>query len=630
MKKNTINHFSSDNNPEPLKRGLGIAPRLFILIFTLLSLMLVSSFVSIKKEKELIIAFNNIQKEIPHERLIMKTLIAITDYIMPANDYLILHDPNELKKSAQLEIKVKKAIEECLEKSREEEKPYVEKIKHDYLKIKKLSDSIFTYKLSDSKTLEEADALMKKMDALAISSREHIKDLLVIHDSYMSKSKQLAKNAQRSANIWMIGILILATVIGLAVATYIALSILTPLNILDTSATKIAEGDLRELLTINGKGELSSLTESFNKMIISLRHQIETSKTILNAVADPIFTVDNNMNITYFSHACEDLTGYSAEFALGRNCSTIFKSNICSDRCAIQKSARENKSIHNVEVEIESKNGEKIPIMASASSLKNYSNTIKGGCEVFTDISDWKRMTAELKSAQTQLLQAERLTVLGRLASTVGHELRNPMAVIQNATFYINSKIKDDDPKIKKHLKIINFEIDIANKIISDLLEFSIGNKRNIKPSTSVNLNKLIDIAIEHVQIKKGVTINKNLDANIPKIMADEHKILQVLINLILNAYQAISSSEGKISIITQKNSKGVNLLIRDNGCGIAEKDIDKIFDPFFTTKTKGIGLGLATSKAIIANHDAILEIESQEEKGTTFSILFTKLYKEK
>lgn len=627
MKKTTFTHFSSDDSLESLKRGLGIAPRLFILIFALLSLMVVSSIISYRKYKQVNTAFFKIQKEIPHERAIMNTLIAITDYVMPANDHLITGDPKEFENSKELEIRVSNALKNCIEKSREEEKPYVEKVEQDYLKIQELSDRIFTYKISSPKDLEEAGKVMEQMDDLVITSRRHIKELLKIHDTFMNKFEELAEKASRSANRWKIWMLILATILGLAIATYIALSILTPLTMLDTSATKIAGGDLSELLYIEGKGEISSLTESFNKMILSLRHQIETSKTILNAVADPIFTVDNNLRITYFSPACEELTGYSSKEAIGKICSTIFKSNICADRCAIQKSAKENRSIHNVEVEIETKKGQKIPIMASASSLKNYCNDVKGGCEVFTDISEWKRMTAELKNAQEQLLQAERLAVLGRLASTVGHELRNPMAVIQNAAYYINSKIGQDDPKLRKHLKIIEFEIDIANKIIADLLEFSVGNKKKEKPTTPIDLNQLIDLATERIQIKKEVTINKKIDEDIPLIIGDEHQILQVLINLISNADQAIHFSGGEIQIITQKKDNNVDLLIKDNGCGIDEEDINKIFDPFFTTKPKGIGLGLATSKSIIDNHDAILEIKSDKEKGTTFIIHFTTIY---
>ncbi|MGA1868548.1 MAG: ATP-binding protein [bacterium] len=626
MKKQEVDHFTADlSAAESLKRGIGIAPRLFMLIFALLSLMVVSSLVTYLKNEKVNLAFENILNEFPHERAIKNTQTSITDYLMPANDYLISGDPNEIENSKRLENRVKEDLAWCLEMAREEEIRFVKRIENDFYEIKNLSDKIFSYNPDLVSGKKKAIDMMEEMDALAISTREHIAQLLKVHDAYMKKTSEKADSLWRSAHWWMIGMLVLATILGLSIATYIALSILQPLTMLDTLATKIAEGDLKELLYIMGKGEISSLAESFNKMILSLRHQIQTSKTILNAIADPVFTVDNNMNITYFSPACEELTGYKSYEALGAKCSDIFKSNICHDSCAIKRSALKNKPIRHVEIEIKSKNGDKIPIMASASSIKNYCGEVMGGCEVFADITDWKRMTEELRNTQEQLLQAERLAVLGRLASSVGHELRNPMAVIQNATFYIKSKMKDDNPKLRKHLGIIEDEIEISNKIIADLLEFSIGNKRNNKPDTIIDINQIIESAIKRVQTKKEVTLNKQLDSNLPEIMGDEHQLLQVLINMISNAYQAIPKSGGQVDIITRESNNGVDVLVCDNGCGIAEEDIDKLFDPFFTTKSTGIGLGLTITKSIINNHEATLKVESKKGEGTRFIIHFHK-----
>ncbi|MGA1824492.1 MAG: ATP-binding protein [bacterium] len=626
MKKLGIDHFAADlSADESLKRGIGIAPRLFMLIFALLSLMVISSLVTYLKNEKVNMAFENIQNEFPHERAIKNTQTSITDYIMPANDYLISGDFIEFKNSKELEERVKEDLAICMQMAREEEIRFVKRVENDFFMIKDLSDKIFKYNPTIVSTKKDVINIMKEMDALAISTREHIAELLKVHDEYMNKTREKAESLWRSAHWWMIGMLVLATILGLTIATYIALSILQPLTMLDTSATKIAEGDLKKFLYIEGKGEISSLAESFNKMILSLRHQIQTSKTILNAIADPVFTVDNNMNITYFSPACEELTGYKSTEALGAKCSDIFKSNICDDSCAVKRSALENKPIRHVEIEIKTKDQKIIPIMASASSIKNYCDEVMGGCEVFADISDWKRMTAELKNTQEQLLHAERLAVLGRLASSVGHELRNPMAVIQNATYYIKSKIKDDNPKLKKHLRIIEDEIEISNKIIADLLEFSIGNKKNFMPKKSIDINQIIESAIKRVQPKKDITLNKILDPNIPQIMGDEHQLLQVLINMISNAYQAIPKSGGQVGIITRENNNGVDLLVSDNGCGIPKEDIDKLFDPFFTTKSTGIGLGLSITKSIIINHDATMKVESKKGEGTTFTIHFEK-----
>jgi len=392
------------------------------------------------------------------------------------------------------------------------------------------------------------------------------------------------------------------------------------MRILDTSATRIAGGDLSELLVIERKGELTSLAESFNQMIISLRHQIETSKTILNAIADPVFTVDNNMTITYFSKACERLTGYSAQEALGRKCREVFKSNICEDLCAIKRSAREDRPILNVEIETKDKVGDTMPIMASASCLKDWKGNIMGGCEVFRDISDWKRMTRELKETEQQLILSEKLAVLGRLASSVGHELRNPLAVIQNSAYYLKSKVGHDQSKLLKHLEIIENEIESSNKIIGDLLGFSRRKKPDLAP---LDLNATIDSSRHRIRVREDIDVERNLDASIPQIMGDKDQIHQVLVNLIYNAEHAIGKSSGRITITTQKKGNTVELSVSDTGCGIPQEDIDKVFDPFFTTKAKGIGLGLAITKSIIEHLNGRIELESTMGKGTTFTIIF-------
>ncbi|MBN2372391.1 PAS domain-containing protein [bacterium] len=611
-------HFTRQENLPPMHKGPGIAPRLFFMIFALLTLMVISSLVAFWRNRTVHDAFEKILYEIPHERAINDVQTAITDYIMPANDYLITGDPVEILNRDILDEKVRLAFVECYRLARDDETPLVKRVEDDFIKIKNLSDEIFSFNVSTDREL--AGKIMKNMDKLAIDSRIHVRDLLKMHDQHMASASYEAEQAWRSTRRWMTSMFFLALILGMGLATYISLSILRPLKILDTTATKIAGGDLSGALVIERKGELTSLAESFNQMIISLRHQIETSKTILNAIADPVFTVDNNMTITYFSNACERLTGFSAEEALGQRCRDIFKSNICENLCAIRRSARQDKPVLNVEIQMKNKESDTIPIMASASCLKDWKGNIMGGCEVFRDISDWKRMTKELKDAEQQLILSERLAVLGRLASSVGHELRNPLAVVQNSAYYLKSKIGEDQPKLIKHIHMIENEIDSANKIIEDLLGFSRTKKPELIP---LYLNSTIESSLHRIRVREDVKIDLNLDPDIPNMMGDKNQLHQVLVNLISNAEHAIGKNSGQITITTKKRGENIELKISDTGCGIAEEDIGKLFDPFFTTKTKGIGLGLAITKSIIKNHKGKIDLTSVKGKGTDFIITF-------
>ncbi len=611
-------HFTKDNKISQLHKGIGIAPRLYFVILALLAFMLISGVVVFRQNRNVHDAFEKILNEIPHERAIYDAQTTITDYIMPANDYLITGDPKERENSVLHEKRVRTALEHCYMLARDEEKHLMDLVEGDFGKIKRLSDEIFSFNVPFDRNL--AGQIMKKMDKLAIDSRTHIRELLKMHDMHMASARLDAEHAWERSHRWMAGIFILAVVFGLTLITYISTSLLKPLKILDTSATNIASGDLSQLLVIERKGELTSLAESFNQMIISLRHQIETSKTILNAIADPVFTVDTNMNITYFSKACERLTGYSAQEAIGRECRDIFQSNICENLCAIKRSAREDRPVLNVEIQMKNKRSETVPIMASASSLKDWQGNIMGGCEVFRDISDWKRMTRELKETEQQLILSEKLAVLGRLASSVGHELRNPLAVIQNSAYYLKSKIGGDQAKLLKHLEIIENEIESSNKIIGDLLGFSRTKKTELVP---IDLNSTINTSLHRIRIREDIKIIHNLDANLPIIMGDKDQLHQVLVNLIYNAEHAIGKSAGQIAIATQRKGKTVELIVQDTGCGIASEDIDKLFDPFFTTKAKGIGLGLAITKSIIEHQNGKIHVESSKGEGTTFIITF-------
>jgi signal transduction histidine kinase len=269
---------------------------------------------------------------------------------------------------------------------------------------------------------------------------------------------------------------------------------------------------------------------------------------------------------------------------------------------------------------MKNKRTEIVPIMASASSLKDWQGNIMGGCEVFRDISDWKRMTRELKETEQQLILSEKLAVLGRLASSVGHELRNPLAVIQNSAYYLKSKVGTDQTKLLKHLEIIENEIESSNKIIGDLLGFSRNKKAELVP---IDLNSTIESSLHRVRLREDIEIIRNMDPNLPIILGDKDQLHQVLVNLIYNAEHAIGRSTGKISITTQKKGTTVELIIQDTGCGIAPEDMDKLFDPFFTTKAKGIGLGLAITKSIIEHQHGKIDVESTKGAGTTFIITF-------
>ena len=233
--------------------------------------------------------------------------------------------------------------------------------------------------------------------------------------------------------------------------------------------------------------------------------------------------------------------------------------------------------------------------------------------------------TKELRDAQQQLLRAERLAAIGQLGASIGHELRNPLGIIKNSAYYLNMKLGHADEKVKKHLGIIEKEIARSNKIITDLMDFA-RIRRPTLQRTDTNL--LVREAISCSKIPENVEVITRLTKGLSPLMADPGQIEQVFINMISNAAQAMTSSNsietrdgGRLEISTRAEDGFIVTEFKDNGCGISEENLGKLFEPLFTTKLKGVGLGLAISKAIIEAHEGRIEVESEPGKGTTFTV---------
>ncbi|MFQ5786679.1 MAG: ATP-binding protein [Thermodesulfobacteriota bacterium] len=228
----------------------------------------------------------------------------------------------------------------------------------------------------------------------------------------------------------------------------------------------------------------------------------------------------------------------------------------------------------------------------------------------------------QLKDTQEQLVRTEKLAAVGTLASGVSHELRNPLSAIKNAVFLLKRKLSRSvmpniDEKVIQFLDIMDKEIDRSSRIINDLLGFT----RVAKPTRiRSDIRIIINDALSKVNIAENIKLSKDIQSDLPMVTIDSNQVGQVLINLIENACQAMTDG-GELQISAGKSKVFVEIEIGDSGCGIPEKEVKKIFDPLFTTKPKGIGMGLAVCHGIIDKHNGIIEVKSQEGKGTNMII---------
>ena len=228
----------------------------------------------------------------------------------------------------------------------------------------------------------------------------------------------------------------------------------------------------------------------------------------------------------------------------------------------------------------------------------------------------------ELTETQEQLIRSERLAAIGQLAGGVGHELRNPLGAIKNAVYYVKGKLTKSDlaekePRVLEFLDIVDDEVNISNKIITDLLGFSRVGKPSVTPTP---VKRVIEDALARVSIPENVALKENLGPDSKEVAVDAGQIQQVLDNVITNAVQAMPEG-GKLTISTRERKDFLELDVTDTGSGMSDENKGKIFDPLFTTRAKGIGLGLAVSKSIIDRHGGQIEARSAVGKGTTFTI---------
>ncbi len=259
--------------------------------------------------------------------------------------------------------------------------------------------------------------------------------------------------------------------------------------------------------------------------------------------------------------------------------------------------------------------------------------------------SEIKEAYEELKRTQEQLVEAEKMKVIGGLASGIAHEVKNPLATILYGITYLSDNIDFQDKKVDMVLANIKEAVHRASKIITDLLNFSNINKIE---KHMENLNQLIDKSLQLTQFqmdKHHIEVIKSFDRTLPKVRVDPNRIEQVLLNLIMNAVAAMPKG-GQLAFTTyatqmtakekekdlRLKSNGfkdgqevVIISLEDTGCGIPQEQINNIFNPFFTTHRSqgGVGLGLTVSRNIMETHGGKIFLENRKKGGARATLIF-------
>jgi polar amino acid transport system substrate-binding protein len=257
------------------------------------------------------------------------------------------------------------------------------------------------------------------------------------------------------------------------------------------------------------------------------------------------------------------------------------------------------------------------------------------------------RVITKEKNMERQLLQADKLASLGQLVSGVGHEINNPNTFIRGNLYIIQEAMKDIFPVLDQHykahpeLKIARLNYDIFRQNVPVLIEDMVGGANRIKGIVDglkkfakrdegllnevVDLNAITEACLRLVdnQVRRTADVKEDFDPNLPTVIGNVQRLQQVIINIVINASQAMGDNRGTIRVITRFDANDVMLSIQDDGKGMDEKTVRQIFDPFYTTKRHqgGTGLGLSIAYGIVKEHGGRIDVESKVGVGTTFRL---------
>ena len=390
--------------------------------------------------------------------------------------------------------------------------------------------------------------------------------------------------------------------------------------------------DLHTLISVSDQIALAIERKQYEQALSSSEKKY---RTILETMVEGYFEQDQEGRITMANPAMCKMLDTPVEEVVGTRFEKFF-ANLETNTIpnAFQNIINGDKTNLSLEFELSLKDDSVRYFEGTFSSIRDENHTIKGIRGIVRNITEKKIAEKTQKRFEEKLQQSQRLESLGTLAGGVAHDFNNLLMGIQGRISIIQADLDEQHPHFTQLARMESY-IEKASNLTSQLLGFARGGKYEIK---AVNLNHIIENSIAIVQpAKKAIEIRTVFKDNQSVVEVDENQLEQVLVNLLLNASQAMLQG-GTITIGTEKitvddNSAAVKSIIpgpylqvtvEDTGVGISEKNIGKIFDPFFTTNPSGgsTGLGLAMVYGIIENHHGFISVESTVNEGTCFTIL--------
>ncbi len=233
------------------------------------------------------------------------------------------------------------------------------------------------------------------------------------------------------------------------------------------------------------------------------------------------------------------------------------------------------------------------------------------------------KVYAELQDSFEQLKRADRLSAIGHLSAGLAHEIRNPLASIEGAVGILEQRELSEERRVE-FLGIVKKECRRLNRLLTNLLDFARPRRPDYQIVDVGQILASVASLAAHTAAQSAITLRTDFPSILLPVECDPEQLKQVILNLAINAIQAMPDG-GEILLAARTKNSNILIQVKDQGCGISPEDLDKVFNPFFTTKENGTGLGLSMAHQIVSQHGGILSAERNPDKGMTFSVLLPR-----
>ncbi len=355
-----------------------------------------------------------------------------------------------------------------------------------------------------------------------------------------------------------------------------------------------------------------ALTQS--QVIRELDEKEKKYRSLFERSIDPIFLANMDFKMLDVNESFLNFFGYESPESLSLKLSEIFADE--QDYAYLLSELKEDGQVKDFEVVLVNSRGEKKICMINCVFIPDQSSDFCCYQGIIYDLTLRKK-------AEKDMLVAERLSMTGKLARTIAHEVRNPLTNLNLALEHLRDEMPKDNESVKLYSEIIERNARRIDTLITEMLNSSKPKELNLELADVTDiLNETITLAADSINLNQ-VKLQKRYIENLPRILVDREKLKIAFLNIIVNAIEAMERGRGELMVDVKLKENTIVVTVSDNGKGIPAEDIEKLFDPFFTEKPGGMGLGLTSTKNIISSHNASIEVESTVRKGTSFIIYF-------